>query len=137
MRLAIERTIREHGQHLWAVGGSGHHPFVYTIGNHEKGLPELIVIGLPFGLAAMILNYIGTMQRLNGKAFEEGLIDIELNHPVKLRKCGPRVKEHYTFQATFYYDTTDYDVYQVIMYDEAGRFPGDDGFDTTYNVDQP
>ncbi len=51
----IRTTVDKHG---WAVQyvEDDRTPYAYTIGLHERGLPELLVTGLPPQAAARILN---------------------------------------------------------------------------------
>jgi Domain of unknown function (DUF4262) len=53
----LRRTIARYG---WAVQGverSGiHPPWAYTIGLTQAGCPELVVTGMPFAKAGMLLN---------------------------------------------------------------------------------
>lgn len=51
----IRHTVVEHG---WAVQyvESDRTPYAYTVGLHERGLPELLVAGLPPQPTARILN---------------------------------------------------------------------------------
>src|SRR5262249_52869691 len=51
----LRATIRIHG---WAVQGveDDRLPYAYTIGLHDRGLPELLVTGLPPEGAAGLLN---------------------------------------------------------------------------------
>lgn len=52
---AIRETVTKHG---WAVQfvESDRTPYGYTVGLHERGLPELLVTGLPPQKAARLLN---------------------------------------------------------------------------------
>lgn len=134
----IARNIARSGQHLFAIGGgNGSEPFFYTIGNHEKGLPELLVIGKfsPDVMGAM-LNHMCDQQRKLGKAFPEGSLDIDWTYPVKMRTCGERAKQEYTIQAGRYYGTEDYAVMQVMLCDRNGQYQ--DGDNCAFGrVDQP
>lgn len=53
----LREIVRDHG---WAVQfvESGQRPFAYTIGLHDKGLPELLITGLPPQNSARLLNSI-------------------------------------------------------------------------------
>src|SRR4051812_41013405 len=63
----IHNTIEKHGQHVVTVDHDDpsvrpdEMPFSYTIGNHERGLPELMIMGSP-ELAA-VLDLLGQMMR--------------------------------------------------------------------------
>src|SRR5258705_5541569 len=51
----LRATIRVHG---WAVQGveDDRRPYAYTIGLHDRGLPELLITGLSQQRAARVLN---------------------------------------------------------------------------------
>ncbi len=53
----LRTTIHSHG---WAVQfvESENRPFAYTIGLHDRGLPELLITGLPATTSARLLNSI-------------------------------------------------------------------------------
>lgn len=97
-------------------------PFIYTIGNYECGLPELLMIGATPGGA---LNGIVAIMRNNNRAFTDGeTIDLG-------GKCKPKAfwandeAREYTFQVGKYYRTNDYAVQQIVIPDSFGRYPGD------------
>lgn len=53
----LREIVRDHG---WAVQfvESEQRPFAYTVGLHDKGLPELLITGLPAQTSARLLNSI-------------------------------------------------------------------------------
>lgn len=127
----VEQIVSEHGQQV--VGIMDDPQFCYTIGNAGLGLPELLIIGnLRTDLAMTVLNILGARQRMNGVALEEGLHDIEFTYPLKLVKAPEYAKEQYTIQAGQHIGREDYEVLQVLICDEAGLFPGDEGCDPKY-----
>ena len=112
--------------------------FSYTIGNHAKGLPELLVIGSKRG------NYLNEMsERMikQGKAFDHGEV-IEtsalLNAPaskkyrIKIINATNEAHEKYTIQIGVYFGTQDYKVQQIILSDVEGRLPGEVGCASGY-----
>lgn len=105
----------------------GERSFAYTIGNCEKGLPELLVIG---DHDAWYLNQFSQMMIDRGQAFEHGeRVSLgEGGLPCMMLEANESVKSEYTIQATQYYgDAAAYDVMQVVIPDKQGRFPGEDG----------
>jgi hypothetical protein len=57
-------------------------PFAYTIGNHEKRLPELLTIGTP---DAGFLNPLSEVMIARGKPFADGeIVSIDGKFPVKI-----------------------------------------------------
>ncbi|MCV9964195.1 DUF4262 domain-containing protein [Pararhizobium sp. BT-229] len=135
MHPALKRDVRNNillaGQHIQAVfprvGGTGD-TFFYTIGNAERGLPELLLIGgFRPEIAMHMLNEIAQYMRERGKAPEEGFLDIGWTLPFKVRKAGGNVRTEYTAQAGEYLGHERYEVIQVMICDGEGRYPGDDG----------
>jgi hypothetical protein len=127
----VADDIERHGQHLMGVGGGADNlPFMYTIGNHRLGLPELLVIGsLEIG---DVLNYLGDMQRRAGKPLA-GLVSLGGKWPVKIVDAtGARTKAEYTIQVGQHFRTEDYRVSQVVIPDRDGRFPGEPGCTEPY-----
>jgi hypothetical protein len=102
----------------------------YTIGNHEKGLPELIAVypgGKKMGERfAGSLNRAGEIQRERGTPFEHGeLVSLGGRLPVRIVDATARAKAEFTFGVGRYYGTDDYQVRQIVVPDPDGRYPGD------------
>lgn len=137
--LEFSKVVQHSGQAIQGVfptAGDKFELFFYTIGNASRGLPELMVIGrLRNDTAMLLLNTLGAIMREKGKAFEEGLFDIDWNFPVKIRNAGAVVKDRFTVQAGQYLGREDYVVQQVMICDPRGRFPGDEG--CTTDVERP
>lgn len=121
----LRDTIKIHG---WAVQfvESDQRPFAYTIGLHEKGLPELLVTGMQAHVSARMLNLIGRQM------VDEGMV----LRPAEHIDCGGRflceVVEvehpdvHLKFAAGIY--RTDIRAYQLVWADDKGRWPWDRGW---------
>ena len=64
--------------HGWAVQyvESEHRPFAYTVGLHERGLPELLVTGLPPSRAVEILNTVAAYLVDGGRPVPGDLVTI-------------------------------------------------------------
>jgi hypothetical protein len=141
MRKDIHALIRDHidryGQHIFDIGLSkrdppGFRPFSYTIGNHQWGMPELLVIGSQDWLGKA-LNILGKIQRTRGWGFFDGeLVSLGSTYPVRLINAGSRGKERFAIQVGVFYDTDDFQVMQVILPDPQGRYPGDLGCEPPY-----
>ena len=123
------REITKHGLAVIAVPDpDGRAPtFLYTIGNHERGLPELIWVGTGDPKAFCgVLNHASEIQRERASAFAHGeLVSLGGRLPVKIVDATVRAKADYTFQVGHYYDTEDYQVRQLLAPDRDGRYPGD------------
>lgn len=102
----------------------GNFPFMYTIGNHELRLPELLMIGTDQG--GSILNKVCGIMRKNNRPFQDGeLIDLGGKFPLKSLNAGDEAKKEYTLFVGAYYETDDYTVQQIVMPDRSGRYPDD------------
>jgi len=135
----VKQNIEAFGQHLFQVFGEGPVPgFTYTIGNADRGLPELLLIGdFPSHIAAALLNELGAKMREVGEPLAAGLIDIGWSIPIKVREAGPRARSRYSIQVDQYLGHGHYSVLQVMVCDENGRYPGDAGCNPRYDVDRP
>lgn len=137
---AVKTNILKHGQHLWGVfpsdADSHDDVFVYTIGNTEHKLPELLLIGnYPSNIVGGILNALGSIQRQRGFAFHDGeMVDINASKPVKIRNCTGPVKEEYTVQVGQFYGHEDYVVQQVLLCDAEGIYPDASGCAPQFRV---
>lgn len=130
----MSKIIRRHGWQLQGVlGDEEHFPFIYTIGNYQLGLPELLVIGT--GEAAHSLNSICERMRKNNRPFENGeLIDLGGKFPVKSLNAGDQAKEQYTLFVGAYYGTDNYAVQQIVLPDTSGRYPDDPQCEAPYGL---
>lgn len=100
-------------------------PFMYTIGNTEKGWPEfLLVARIPYEVAGAMVNELSKKLRENNAPLGD-LVDLGGKYPVKLVKVtSDEVKEEYTVQVGRYYDgKQDYEVVQVLLPDRQGLYP--------------
>ena len=128
----IAKHIREHGWRLQGVlGDEENFPFFYTIGNHQLGLPELLLIGSYDN--ADILNWVCDKLRRNARPFRDGeLIYGYTKLPLKSLNAGDEAKEQYTVQVGQYYGTENYAVLQIVIPDKSGRYPDDPKCDVPF-----
>jgi hypothetical protein len=142
MRKKIRNNILKFGQHVVLVQASEGDPadflpFVYTIGNHEAGLPELLLIGAADGVYGRILNIVGDIQRERGTPFQFGeLVDFTAALPARIIDAGQRGRDEYAVQAGVYYRRDDIAIQQVLLPDQNGKYPGEAGCQPPY-CDQP
>lgn len=122
-RAAIAECIDQYGWRLCGVfGDKDHFPFIYSIGNHECGLPKLLEIG---SNDACVMNEICEKMRMQGRRFRNGeLIDIGAKYPLKVLNANSDARQ-YAWQVGVYYETDDYSVQQIVTPDGSGRYPGD------------
>jgi hypothetical protein len=118
------------GQHIMAVFASPDELwFSYTIGNHEKKLPELLIVhpaGMSYlNIGAAVLNRAGDLQRERGRPFEHGeLVTLQEGRPpMLLVDASARAKTDYTFGIERYYGTDAYQVRQILYPDKVPRRP--------------
>jgi len=131
----VQDHIDRFGQHLVAVFGDDAGPgFIYTIGNANRALPELLAIGnFPPHAIGPILNDLCDRMRESGAPLE-GDIDIGGTYPIRARLAGAAARTDYTIQAGQYLGHDEYAVVQVLFPDPSGRYPGEEGCDPRYDV---
>jgi hypothetical protein len=136
----IRAIIEAHGQMLMrvhpdATDPPGTLPFVYTIGNHQHRLPELLVVGFDgTGFEAQVLNLLGAMQRQRRAGFHDGeLVSLSGPLPVRIIDAGAAGRSEFAVQVGVYYGTDEFDVRQIVLPDPNGRWPGDPQCETPFS----
>ena len=113
--------------------------FAYTIGNHVRGLPEMLIVA-PMRHEDMmsLLNYAAATLATKGphQVADGELVDIGGTFPMKARPVGSFVRQKYTIQAGQYWRNERYDVIQLLLCDKEGRYPDDPDCDARY-AEQP
>lgn len=145
-RSRIREMIDEHHQFVMGVfptkGSDLEFPFAYTIGNYEKGLPELIMIGLGHEDSMYLLNVMGDIMRKQGHAFRNGELvrPADFKLPLKVIDASIDVHRDWTCQIIPFYRAEGHAlakpvrVQQVVVCDPQGRFPGDPGCAEPYSL---
>ncbi len=127
-RKQIEANILSHGQMVLNIF-PGDKPFChsYTIGNWRLRLPELVMFGGDSGTLHWALNEVGKRLRAANAPFTDGItVDLGGRYPVKvINATHPETRSEWTVQAGQFWRDETYSVQQVLIPDEAGRFPGD------------
>ena len=130
--------IAQHGMAVNPVMGNP--PFAYSVGQHAKGLPELIVFGIPPAFAAPLLYQMAAhleAEHAAGRTVGPGNVDLEgyqlptalIEVPVEAARQYATVADEFSEgQATYL---------QAVWPDRAGLFPWQPGFDTNYSAQQP
>src|SRR5258708_22779378 len=99
----LREKIQEHGRwilYVFPTDNTEGPPFAYTIGNHEKGLPELLVVGTEKG---GFLNDLSAIMVNRGKQFADGeIVDLGGTFPGKVVDANPDVRERCTIQVGQY-----------------------------------
>jgi hypothetical protein len=120
----IQDKISQYGQQLIGIFDSNP-PFIYTIGNHEHGLPELLNVGLDPQVVGSALNALGRKMREDAKPLS-GDVNIGGQFSVRIIEATNKmVKDKYTIQVGHYYRTHNYRVLQIIIPDPNGYWPTD------------
>ena len=122
----LREMMRDH--HGWQVQFVEHdrRPFAYTVGLHNRGLPELLITGLNAHVSNRVLKSIGHMIVDDGTYLAPAMhIDyedrflmevVEVDHPdvhlkYAVRICGPEVR-----------------ALQLVWADDRGRWPWEAGW---------
>ena len=138
LRSDIAAKIEDSGQAVQVVyltehDPPGKQPFMYTIGNYHRGLPELLVVGTDSDIIAGGLNRLGKIQRDRGKGFEdEELVSVGGKFPVRIVDAGVAGRKRYATFVGIFYGTDSYEVRQVLLPDTEGRWPDAPGCDAPY-----
>jgi hypothetical protein len=138
LREQIHDAIAKHGQsvqvvYLTAADPPGSQPFMYTVGNHQVGLPELLVVDTDSSVIAGVLNRLGQIQRERGTGFaDEEYVSVGGQFPVRIVDAGEVGRSRYATFVGIYYGTQDYQVRQVLLPDTKGRWPDTPGCDLPY-----
>lgn len=126
----IEKNIKEYGCSVVSFPGPGNRTITYSIGRSDLGLHELVIVGLAPHFATMIINDI-TKDRA---AFQAGDETSDFtNLPIRFGAVCPEAVSQYLCQAVYREERIGQpapEALQIIMSDSAGRFPGDEGFNS-------
>jgi hypothetical protein len=115
----LRATIRLHG---WAVQGveDDRRPYAYTIGLHDRGLPELLVTGLSPEPAARLLNDVAAAA-VSGRVLKPGARIAEGAGPLLEIVGVEHPDAHMTFAVVL--GGRDVRALQLVWADERGRWP--------------
>ncbi len=142
IREKLRAHIAKHGRAIQVVGGTesdppGMQPFMYTVGNHALGLPELLIVGTNKSVLAGVLNRLSEIQRDRKKAFEhDELVSVGGQFPLRIVDTGDLGHRKYAYFARIYYNSETVEVRQVLLPDTQGRWPDTPGCDAPYR-EQP
>lgn len=134
---AIKQKIAEMGRVIVLQEGSKkERPYYYTIGNHEKGLPELLLIGkIQEDYGVKILTDLSNVLNERGVAFADGEhYNMGGPHDVLIYNTTVVAQIQYTVQTGLYYGHKDYSVQQVVLPDPNGKYPTDKVCHRDYKV---
>ncbi|NIH93263.1 DUF4262 domain-containing protein [Mycolicibacterium fluoranthenivorans] len=116
----LRATIQDHG---WAVQyvESDKRPLAYTVGLHSRGLPELLMTGLPANVSCRVLNSIAHMIVDDGVELAPAMhIDYEDRFLIEVAQV-----EHPDIHMRFAVELfgRDFPALQLVWADERGCFP--------------
>lgn len=129
----IAENVRRTGRHILCIPGN----FSYTIGNHLKGYPELVMtMPLSMSQTMMVLNDLSSLQMERGRPFaDEEVVSLGGEVSLKVIEVGSYAKREFTIQAGQFMKTEDYRVFQVLVPDTNGNFP-DGKCDPPYDMQE-
>jgi hypothetical protein len=129
---AIREVVEKHG---WAVQfvESDRTPYAYTVGLYERGLPELLVTGLPPQSAARVLNSVAAYLLDGGRPVPGELISIAGGSALEVVQVQ-HPDAHMNVAVAFY--GTHLQALQLVWADDQGHRPWCSGF-TNGQVRQP
>ncbi len=130
----IERTIREHGVFIQYVGGdraTRSTSFAYTIGLHQLGHPELLVLGVSQDTVGGLLNEVAARVRGGTALAPNDILSFdEWPHRVAVEVVpNPEEILLMAMDSAALRDSTPIRAFQLTTDDRQGRFPWDDGYD--------
>lgn len=136
----VAGMIEEHG---WIVQAIGTSPMLfYTVGLAEKGLPEVVITGVPMEAAKSIMNtfarkLVEDKFTLDDAAMErgdkfEGVLE---GFKAQLRWVPPMQTKQLNVARVFA-PSDDFKAVQIIWPDPKGRFAGEAGFEEKFKLMQ-
>jgi len=133
----FDAMIREYGWGVQAVFASEDGPgFAYTVGLARKGLPEIIVFGLPPEAAHPFLNQLGRRFETEGvPALDVDLFDVAEGYPARLLPVSRSAADEYMFATKHRYPG--YSAVQLVWCDKHRHFPWDPAFPDALRGQQP
>jgi hypothetical protein len=135
----IKVLIAQHGWTVLGIERSTSFPqYSYTVGLVEKGMPELIMVGLDSESSRVALNRLAT-RLLGGEVLLAGaqLRDIIPLFPVEVRELSVAVASKNLRFSGLFAKNRPWRAFQVFWPDPAGLFPWDENFDTQWLQLQP
>lgn len=135
----VQNLIREHGRAVVGViPEAGNRGFSYTVGNVEKGLPELLIIGCDENWATALLNDLSQQMiernSLFGEQEEIYWGPNEGQRHMRAFIATAPAKARFTKVVSAIYGD-DYEVMQIVVPDPQGRFPWDESCDQPFQVE--
>jgi hypothetical protein len=131
-RNAVREQIIRNGWVVQGVFPTAEDPgpqFTYTIGLVEAGLPELLIMGLPTDVGAVILNAAAKRHLEHEFTAGDTWEFPEVVPPLPFRVVDIPARHSCLGTAYRIYERNTVRGLQLVWADVAGRFPGEDGYD--------
>ncbi len=138
----VFNDVITYGWHLMGVFASVEEKkpgFTYSIGLwHNHSHPELIVFGLPYEVAGVILNDLGD-RIAKGEKLEinQNYWEVVRDYPVQFGETSNEIAKEYLVYADWFYSRKPFPSLQLIWTDKQSRFPWEPEFDEKYSIAQP
>jgi hypothetical protein len=135
----IQSLIARHGWTVLSRERQANFPaFSYTVGLVDKGLPELVILGLDMDSSREALNRLAN-RMVAGEQLADGarLKEIIPLFPVEVRALSKPTAEKYLRYANLFAKRRPWNAFQVFWPDPAGYFPSDEFFDRQWLKLQP
>lgn len=133
----IESLIAKHGHAVIATPievGDAQTWMAYTVGLSDAGLPEIAMFGVPQEYAQPILNEAARRLCAGSLPLHAPIAGIA-TMPLVFKPMRPAAAEERLLVATG--RRSDVSALQAVWPDEAGKFPWEDGCNTTLHACQP
>lgn len=132
--------IATHGWHGVQISGDEEGPgYAFTIGAyHSFGLPEFLIMGLPYATAMQILDLALDAARSGSIAdFTQTTALLLKGHACAFVRVPQAQYRDYVGYARWYYEGNDFTLYQIVWPSRDGHFPWDTDAAAAYVAAQP
>lgn len=114
-------------------------PHFMTAGNTNVGYPELLQVTGPIEIIPPLLAMLSQKQELRGTPWKHGEVLVleekdDVSLKVKFQYITEEAKAQYTTMIKEVLEGDGYSVMQVVISDQHGRFPQDDGCEAPYSL---
>lgn len=132
----LQQLIDTHG---WAVQAVTTKPsFAYSVGLTERGLPELVICGMPLNIAQHLINDLATRLTQGALSLEQGrrYDDVLQRFDVVFRPLTTTQIQHHLGAVRALYSDRAVGAWQMLWPDPKGKLPGEAGVQEPYEAAQ-
>lgn len=134
----IASDIEKIGWALQPVLADDDYPgFIYSIGMHYYGKPEIILLGVRLDHSIKIMSAACNQAIRSTDAYTHGMVVNVAKMPTVIRNVSDVQKKKHFYQAYYHYRHWDFSTVQLIWPDTKGKFPWETGFETCFLASQP